>query len=237
MAERARQASFKELEKYLEEYKLKRVAVDTDALPRLKPLYKQAYSLMVWRIYIVGDADWGQGAAHADRAKVYAGESVSDVIQSVLLLVQGLYKPARMLIRSAIENVIRMMGAIEGQRVDGIKSVEEVFGVVANTDFYAGRARMVRLLQTARGDYAELSSYVHSADQHMSLVDALRVFPRYDAKEFRATAAKCERTCRVANSLLCYRLGECLWRMDFRHRDDLLESLHVADRRYLHEER
>jgi hypothetical protein len=94
---------------------------------------------------------------------------------------QGMYKPAHLILRSAVENHFKCIGIFHGIDVTSITNVFSLIEAVKDTavanSTNAGRNHFHWL----RAEYSRLCNHVHTANQlHMANTNLLGIFPRYD---------------------------------------------------------
>lgn len=108
-------------------------------------------------------------------------EAISDLAQSVLIGVQGMYKPSFLILRSGVENYFKCILVAHGKKIDQIDNVFKLIDLVKKTAVAktseAGKAHVQRLCS----EYSALCKYVHTSDKmHMAQTNFLGVFPRWD---------------------------------------------------------
>jgi hypothetical protein len=215
---------FKELTSYLDEYSLHKIVDEKTFRATLKSIYQRYHALLVWNANIEGAAVWKDNAKKDEQFRAYAKECTSDACQSVLLFVQGFYKPAYLILRSSIENIIKAIGIAEDQNVLSLTSVFEIIEVVKYTNIIQSSKSAKKQFSRLKADYTTLCKYVHTADSaHMSHTSVAGVFPFLD-KIQAASFDSIFRSVMVGEcSLLCILLRKRLKRMHHKHLDMIMD--------------
>jgi hypothetical protein len=182
-----------ELISFLEAYSLgKTIASNREFKTLLRSLYKRHHALLVWHTDLHAREVWEGNGEKDATFREYLGEATSDVCQSVLLFAQGLYKPAYLVLRSAIENFIRCIGIAGDQAVLSLSSVFELMAVVRDTRVVRQSTTLLAAFDKLRRVYGELCSYVHSSEhEYMSLTAYLGVYPRFNEQNASDFAKVC----------------------------------------------
>lgn len=153
-------AGLRELRDFLEGVRLSVEAVDEQDT-ETRRLYRKFYSLLIYDFLLDNESD-------EDTVSLYARESISDISHSFFLSFIGLYKPARVCLRSGIENFVRYI--LLSNRVDAlaITYLPTLFAEVKS--IYADRASQRARFDVLRSLYAALCQTVHSTgEEYMNL--------------------------------------------------------------------
>jgi len=156
-------------------------------------------------------------------------EFFSDIVTSAFSAYHGLYKPAHVTLRSAIEVFVRAgAGNIEAEALE-TKSVFRLFEVAADSKAYDGtRKKYFDELKTCYGD---LCGYVHtSTPGHMGRVYAFADFPAYDAEKLASFAGYHRKIVSSALSILIEDNSVIYTSVPPRARDLLDDSLPAGPR-------
>lgn len=178
--------SLQELLDFLAAYKLGSVASEEKLRADLKSAYRRYRSLLIWHHYLSHSAAWETNAQRRASFLDYYTECVSDAAQSILIASQGMYKPAYLILRSAVENHFKCIGILHGVDVLAIANVFSLIDEVKKTSVATATTAGKNHFQWLRAEYGRLCEHVHTANHlHMAKTNLLGIFPRYD----RATAA------------------------------------------------
>lgn len=123
--------------------------------------YKHLHSLLIWSLLIErGEFPEAQFGAHPK-------EGISDLAHAFGLTTFSLYKPARMMARSGIENIVRTIVA-EKNGDYKVKSIHSLFDNA--NDVLRDSSNSQNLIQNLRNLYGDLCLTVHSAhEDHLAL--------------------------------------------------------------------
>lgn len=133
-------------------------------------------------------------------------EFASDIGSALFAWLHGAYKAARLLLRSAIENVVKSFGILEDDQILTLKNTYEIFGRVKDGEFFKNKLNRSRF-EILKSQYSLLSRDVHTATMsEMCHVQSLNYFPQFTfadagnfANDFCAVAAAClESLCLLA---------------------------------------
>jgi len=124
--------------------------------------YKQFHALLVW-----GEVAEAQVGGLLP-LKTYFRETLSDISHGFVMTLLHFYKPARLSMRSGVENLIRSLLLIRGVDATGIHAVHELFNR-GKSHFSAEAAIANKVIQLEQ-IYGDLCKTVHSAKiDYMSL--------------------------------------------------------------------
>lgn len=111
-------------------------------------------------------------------------ETFSDLTSSFFAAIHGLYKPAHMSLRSAIETFIRGMAGLYSAEAATTTSVYRLFELSRGYEIFSGSA--TSHFHVLRLQYGELCGFTHSATPaHMAKNYALSNFPKQDIETLR----------------------------------------------------
>jgi hypothetical protein len=164
----------------------------------------------------------------------YLQEVVSDIGSAFFSWHHGAYKGSNLLIRSGIENLLKVLSMEETPSILTTKSVYQVFDIAKETEAFSQPLQLKAffLLSTI---YSELCADVHGATpEDLQKIESLSHFPNFEAAQAERTA---ELLCKVAvesTSLLCLTFPEILAKMHHLNADAVKEVLSKPVKRTLH---
>jgi len=113
-------------------------------------------------------------------SEVDLDEVVSDLTESMFCVMNGAYKAAYTLLRSAVENYLRVMAKGENPSILSLTSVYQLFDRAEEVQYF-GTESGALCFKVLKSSYSNLCKFVHSAVKSSeSSVDALSVFPIFD---------------------------------------------------------
>ncbi len=111
-------------------------------------------------------------------------ESFSDIMSSFFAAIHGLYKPAHMSLRSAVETFVRGMTGLYSEEATTTTSVYRLFELARTCDIFSGFA--VQHFRVLHQQYVLLCGFTHSANPaHMTKNHAFSNFPKQDIETLR----------------------------------------------------
>lgn len=170
---------FSKLSAFLNEYSLAEYSANQSQLAECKAMHKKLYGLMIFI------AEYIQQLGNAI-ISIYLDETASDLLLSLFSWVQGMYKPAKLELRCAIENFLKAIISVSAPKIVEEKIIFEVFKIAKSdkhisNDFGQPRGDLLR------NDYVVLCRTVHSVTEEIHSTSALNLLPNYNsemAKEF-----------------------------------------------------
>jgi hypothetical protein len=111
-------------------------------------------------------------------------EYFSDIVSALFASMHGLYKPAHMSLRSAIETFVRGVAGPFSTEAETTTSVYRLFEIAGNQTPFLGasNAFFIKLHE----HYSELCLFTHSATPaHMARNYALATFPKHDTLQMK----------------------------------------------------
>jgi hypothetical protein len=184
---------------------------------KFQSAYKQLHSLLIWSLLI------DRGDFPEDQYGIHPKEAISDVANAFALTTFSLYKPARVMTRSGIENIVRAVVSSLGGDYQ-VKSVYTLFdsAIALLSDKPIPR----RLVCDLRVIYGELCLTVHSAHQdHVALRIPFEQAFSYEDKQFNLTVDFLSRSSSLINKLMFSVFTELLHSLEHKNRDFVLDSL------------
>lgn len=111
-------------------------------------------------------------------------ESFSDLTSSFFAAIHGLYKPAHMSLRSALETFVRGIAGLYSEEAVTTTSVYRLFELARGCEIFSGpTAPHFHILHQ---QYGQLCGFTHSATSaHMAKNYALSTFPKQDIETLR----------------------------------------------------
>ena len=167
--------------------------------------YRLFHAILIWDIIL-------ERPKHGKILNLYQKETLADLSTAYFLTLICVYKPARLSLRSAIENCVRVLLLHEGVDIEPIKSVHGLFDL-ANASASMSATQKFRI-STLHGIYGELCKTVHSvAINYMSLEIPFQSISKYDTQRSNSNLKNLRDTLRLINS--------CFYRSFYREIDTL----------------
>lgn len=214
---RAIDRDFSELKDYLCDYSLKDV-IDAKLESDLKKIHKKIYAYLTLcsEITIQNNRD----KIFKDSSLQYLNESVSDVIQSMFLFVNGVYKSSNLILRSSIENLCK---AIIGNLDESIyieKSVYQIFDKVKKDEKFKVTYKKTDFYSVLHTTYAELCKSTHTAtNSDMEHLTAMEFIPKYDVERAGAYVKNLVDLIELYICCIAYNYPSIILNMHYTNRD------------------
>lgn len=206
-----------EIQEFVESFKADSFFNHPKADKNFQPAYKQLHSVLIWSLLIEG------GEFPEDKFGIHPKEAVSDLAHSFGLTAFSLYKPARVMLRSGIENVIRMIVANSGGDYK-VSLVHSLFDGAneASKDDVASK----KIIGNLRSIYRELCLTVHSAhDEHLALRIPFEQAFSYNENQYLLTVSFLLRATSSVNQVFFSYFSDMLHKLEHKNRDFVLDSL------------
>lgn len=224
---------FNELLSFFESYSLKDNIADKEFVEALKPVHKCYYSFIsfVYGMNFIGDSKIPEQII--DRMK----ESSSDLGTVILLLVNGAYKPANLMTRSAIENFMKALAYMVDEKSLTEKSLFSLIDTAERFSMFSEADLKVKFHEL-KSFYGILCAHVHTATiQQMEHISALNTLPKFDKDKHLSLSKLLVKT---VNAIIYIYIW--IFRVEFfslaeSHRKNILEVMTAAQRRLIHEGR
>lgn len=173
----------------------------------LKKIHKMTLSLLAWKI------EFEKYKTNND--SLYFNEVVSDLVQTIPLFVQGFYKAAFCLLRSAIENFFKFYLINFGQvDLTGTKYTDRIYESIKELPLVKSEKFLSDNFSAIKSLYSTLCQYVHSAESFCSFEEALSSFPKYVEEDIAAFNTHFETYNKSVNNILCFSFNTIYYRMN-----------------------
>lgn len=143
----------------------------------LKRVYRVFHGLLIEDMIV-------EASNYRDAAKDYFRESVSDASSAFFLTLIGSYKPARLVLRGACENLLRFMTEAAGKDASSLTTVAALFA--EGRALFAGHGLQIGYIGKLETVYDELCKTSHSKHvDYMSLAVPFSALLSHKAELFK----------------------------------------------------
>lgn len=163
---------FEKLSSFLFSYNLSNYIACQQQINECKSMHKKLYGLMIFS----AEYNFQNEYTYFSR---FIEEMSSDLLLSLFNWLQGMYKPAKLELRCAIENFLKAVLFLSDATVLQEKSVYEIFDA-AKLDKHFQTEFGEKCIQQLRNDYSTLCRTVHSDPLQMHSTSALNLLPQYN---------------------------------------------------------
>jgi hypothetical protein len=202
---------------------IKKTSLDSSTIEpsdkRARSLYRRFHALLIWD-YLVDRDDFDA------ITRLYTRECVSDISTAYFLTSIGVYKAARLSLRSGIENAFRVTIADAGCEIGSIATVPDLVNSakkVAKTDPQKNRIDILYEI------YGRLCLTVHSAEvRYMSLKVPFEKILETSVDSAKENYFELDNTLKRINEALFIALGHHLHLIDFKNADLLRDAVEAV---------
>jgi hypothetical protein len=181
-----------------------------------RALYRKFHAVLIWDFFL-------DRAEFSDQLRLYAREAVADISTCYFLTLVGVYKPARLSLRSGIENALRVKIAGSGHDIATINNVPDLVHAAkacAQTDAQSAR------LGSLYGMYGELCQTVHSAAiDYMALRVPFERISQFDAAEAQKNLEILGDVLRYINEIFYVDFQKYLYLIEYRNADLIRDAI------------
>lgn len=215
--------SVKEIKTFLDNLTIPNPLVESSHTGVFHSAYKHIHPLLLWNEVLLKV----KKSPTLDNTLLFFNELLSDLSSSQFLLLLGLYKPSRMMLRSSIENLLRMICIHQGFIVGNGKFTHELITMVKSSQLAANTSPVSKDLIAAINSYYKLCAYTHAADANfMSLRVPFIKLQEFDIKDFRGILEDIRLLCMKYNRIMFSMHSDHIYRTkSYRFKDAVLDTL------------
>ena len=153
-------------------------------------------------------------------------ESVSDMGASLFNWLNGSYKTSRVMMRSAIENFIRSISAIDDKSQLTEKNVYAMFNRAEDLAVFNSKAAIRKAYAQLHSDYKILCKDTHTTTfTNMEQLSSLAGLPGFNKNKAEAAKEIYVRVAKNISSIYCLVFSEFFHSMHHRNKENILHSL------------
>lgn len=200
---------FAKLEEFLHQYSLAEILESKTRTQLLKRGHKFSLAaLQIWAgavqlsnadLLLAGKMKIDKNSGHFAQLE----ECFSDLTSAYFAALHGLYKPAYMSLRSAIETFVRALAGAHSAEAANTTSVHRLFDLARTTDVFGGPSAAP--FESLHQKYSDLCAHVHSGQlAHLMRNHAMSNFPKQDIERLRAWIITSESITKSILAILIY---------------------------------
>lgn len=222
---------FNELIEFLKQYSLSSIEFTDDIKDHLSSQHKKYFSYLTFIAEIECLISSGLTPTISIKQLEFLTESCSDIGNSIFLMINGAYKPTRMVLRSSIETFLKGFVLDEINDIDTEKSVYVIFDKVKDLDFFKNNIQK-SLFDSIHNIYKILCEDIHTATKiNMAHITAMVYFPTVDKQKIKEINSLSLRLVGNYIDLLSLKYTLYLHNMHHRNQEVLLENISKIHRR------
>ena len=154
----------------------------------------------------------------------YLNEVASDLLLAMFNWIQGMYKPAKLELRCAIENFLKALQSVDNAQIILEKSVYAIFDEAKNDRHFNNTYGEIKL-RHFKNDYAVLCRVAHSAPQDINSMSAMNHLPKYDIQISNEVASLYIKILENSLGVLCAQYPSAIDKMHPDNKKDFLDCL------------
>jgi hypothetical protein len=225
------QQDFKELIDFFTGYSLSSIEFTGDLRIYLSSQHKKYFSYLTFIAEIEALLDKELTPSVSVKQLEFLTESCSDIGNSIFLMINGAYKPSRMVLRSSIETFLKGFVLDEIIDIDTEKSVYALFDKVAALDFFNQDNPKI-ILNSIHTAYKTLCEDIHTATKiNMAHITSMIYFPTVDNQKIKDISSISLKLVGNYIDLLGFKYDNYLHNMHHRNKEILLENISRIYRR------
>lgn len=228
-------ADFVKLEKYISDYSISFNLKEKDYVKAAKRMHKVYFSLINWHVEYKHQTDFfSKEYTSNEDILLRLSETVSDIGSSQFNWLNGSYKAARIMLRSAIENFVRALSAIEDTSLLTEKSVFKVFEKANSSSIFNISTTINDAYQLLHSRYATLCEDSHTAtSSNMEHITSLADYPQYIAGKSESTKDLFISTVQNILLILCLSFNKIYHIMHHRNKENILNSIPTSYKSFI----
>lgn len=212
---------------YVKAYSMDQIDIEDELTPYLKSFHKNLFALLCWHAEINKHEPMKESS-------MWFNECVSDLVQMILLVSQGFYKPSNLLHRSAIENFIKFFLISNSVSLDSITTVYQLFEKAKETAKFTYDEEFVDRIILLNQIYSQLCNYVHtSGEEFCTFAKALSEYPCFVEDKLKTSVSQVISTIGLLNVSMCFILPDVLPSMGYKNKDSILDIIPPTMKRKL----
>lgn len=227
---------FQKLQTFVCEYSLSRLGETPSYIRELKRIHKVYFSLLSWHCeFILATNEIIYNTCPiGDSCKERINETISDIGSSIFCWINGAYKPSKMLLRSAIENICKGLASLDDSTILTEQNLYKVFERAKVLHVFVHESACKQLFDSLHADYGMLCSDVHTA-HHSNMINlsSLSGFPSFKEQQASDTCKVIVKLIKNITLLLCFEFPDFFHSMHHRNKENILESINSNNRRKL----
>lgn len=202
---------------FLSKYSLTSYTRESKQIEPYKGMHKNLFGLLVF------SAEFKlQGQYPA--LDPFLNEMGSDLLLALFSIVQGMYKPAKLLLRCSMENFLKSMVMIDTPTIIQERSVYEIFDAAKNDRHFAGIIGQA-CIGLLHDDYVKLCQIVHGDPAVMNPTSSLSMLPKYDSTLEKEALSIYMRTLESYLEILYFNFPITVDKMHPENKEDFLDCL------------
>jgi hypothetical protein len=226
---------FTKLLEFVENYNLTSQCSNEDFKNILSQIHKKYYAILAFIMELILMENPQNKKVLNAKENNYILESLSDIGNSIFLLINGAYKPSKLMLRSSIETFLKGISLFRLNNIDEEKRIYQMFDRINEIDFFKTDIINKRLFDDLNNMYAELSKDIHTADEnHMQHTSSLNYFPTISMPNLKDTNKYILKVIQTEMTILAIRFNSEYHRMHHTNKTIIIENINKKYRQKIH---
>lgn len=222
---RAIKSDFEILLKFIEEYSLSSFKDDQKIVSFLSQVHKKYYAYLALISELDNISKAGGSKLLIDKQRDYLLESLSDIGNSIFLIINGAYKPSKLMLRSSIETFLKGLSIDELIDIDKEKKIFKMFEDIKGILFFQIQPKKSFLTELNQS-YGDLSKDIHTATKkEMQHTSSLNYFPTKSEEEFKKITETISNLISIYITLICFKFNKEFHDIHHTNKNIILKSI------------
>ena len=219
---------FEKVVQFYNDYSMSDITEQEGIEKQLKCMHRKLYSYMIF----LGEQE--NAGIFDETTLAYQKEVVSDMIMAFFCWSNGVYKPAKLLLRSGIENFVKAIVYTYCPEIVQNKNVYEVFELAKKQSPFLDAYSAMRF-DNIHAKYADLCATVHGSMDKLASIGGLIRFPCYDITEANETYDDYVKVIDEYLASVYYIYYEQVYKMHEFNRDLFLQGVQRREKQKIYE--
>lgn len=228
-------SDYKKLIEFIENYSLSNQVTDNDFKKCLTQLHKKYYSVLAFVLELDTIVDDAGNKIFIEKQRDYILESISDIGNAVFLLINGAYKPAKLVLRSSIETFLKGIAILYLEDIDKEKRIYQMFDRISEIDFFKKEQTNKIFFDQLLSFYSELSKDIHTAgNNHMQHTSSLNYFPTKSIPKLEDSTLILNKISQIILTILAIKFNDEFHKMHHENKAIIINGIKKKYRKKIH---
>lgn len=220
-------SDFESFKTYISNYRIDENLKQGSYLTTAKSMHKAYFSLLHWHTEFQHQKVlFSEQYSNNEEIFMRISEVISDVGSSKFNWINGSYKASKVMLRSAIENFIRALSAIDNIDLLEEKSVYSLFDQAKNCSIFKDHETVNISYCRLHNNYKELCKDTHTAStKNMENITSLVDYPKFYKSKSEESGKLFVNVVKDILTIVCLVFNLLYHKMHHKNRDNILLSI------------
>lgn len=217
---------FSKLLNFIQQYSLNNLINNADFIQIISSLHKKYYSLLtcIAELNFLSQDNKIVPPISNDQM-AYLTESCSDIGNAIFVMMNGAYKPSKLMIRSSIETFLKGFNLDWYPDITQEKSLYKMFDTIKALPFFQN-TETKKIFDNIHTKYGTLCEDTHTARQiNMQQITALSYFPQFQKQDAEKVNKLITSLAKDYLYLLCIKYNNYYHKMHHRNKENIIDSI------------